>query len=157
MKIFLTLVIGLVIGAFAVWVYRDNISNPQPQPVGEQIKDSAQSAGDTLREKLSSLKLRREDITNELAATGKVIREKSRKAGEAIADATADARITTAIKGKLIADSGLSTLSISVNTTEGVVTLSGTVPSEEYISQAMSIALETDGVSKVISTLQIKP
>ena len=51
----------------------------------------------------------------------------------------------------------LSALSISVNTTAGVVTLSGFVNSTEDISKAMLLALETDGVREVISTLQVKP
>ena len=74
-----------------------------------------------------------------------------------IADATADARMTAAIKGKLVATRDLSALSISVNTTGGVVTLSGTVPAPEDISKAMLLAMDTDGVTEVISTLQVKP
>lgn len=156
MKIFISLLFGIIIGAFAVWIYRDNQEKSHPQSVGEQIKDSAQSARDTVADKWRELKLRTEDITNELAGTGRVIREKAQAAGRAIADATADARITAAIKAKLVADSGLSSLSISVNTTDGVVTLAGAVSSADQISRAISIALEVDGVNKVISTLQIK-
>jgi hyperosmotically inducible protein len=85
-----------------------------------------------------------------------VVRRKAKEAGQAISDATADARITAAIKGKLVT-SDLPGLSISVNTTAGVVTLSGTVPSAEAISKAMLVAMETDGVKEVISTLQVKP
>jgi osmotically-inducible protein OsmY len=43
-----------------------------------------------------------------------------------------------------------------VNTTRGVVTLSGTVSSEAKIGKAMLLALQTEGVQEVISTLQIK-
>ncbi len=78
-------------------------------------------------------------------------------AGHAIADATADARITAAIKGKLLASRDLSALNISVNTTAGVVTLSGFVSSSEDISKAILLAMETDGVREVVSTLQVKP
>jgi hyperosmotically inducible periplasmic protein len=73
-----------------------------------------------------------------------------------IADATADARITTAIKGQYALDSEISALTISVNTTKGVVTLSGTVKSHDHIKKAMQIALQIDGVTEVISTLQVK-
>src|SRR4029077_8547180 len=95
-------------------------------------------------------------IKDELSRTGKVIREKTRQAGDAIADATANARITAAIKTKLVADSGLSAFKIDVDTTDGVVTLSGTVSSYEEIAKAINLALETDGVHKVVSTLQVK-
>ena len=67
--------------------------------------------------------MRPEDIKEDLARGGQIVRRKAREAGQAIADATADARITTAIKGKLLANRDLSALSISVNTTGGVVTL----------------------------------
>src|SRR4030095_12155965 len=96
------------------------------------------------------------EIKEELARTGKVIRKKAEQAKTAIAGATADARITAEIKGKLALESDLSALKISVNTTDGVVTLSGTVSSHEAIQRAMKIALAVDGVSQVISTLQVK-
>jgi hyperosmotically inducible periplasmic protein len=156
MKIFVSLLFGIIIGAFAVWIYRDNQAKSRPQSVGEQIKDSAQSAGNAVADKWRELKLSTGDITNELASTGQVIREKARAAGQAIADATAEPRTTATIKGKLMADSGLSSLNISVNTTGGVVTLSGMVSSADQIVKAMQIAMEVDGVSKVISTLQVK-
>lgn len=103
------------------------------------------------------LDLRTNDIKEELARTGQVIRRKARDAGQAIADATADARITTAIKAKLIANRELNGMGISVNTTAGIVTLSGFVGSTEQIGKAMLLAMETDGVREVISTLQVKP
>ncbi len=85
-----------------------------------------------------------------------MIREKAREAGNAISDATANARITAAIKAKLFAEPGVSALSINVDTNDGLVTLSGTVSSHEQIAKAIKIAMETDGVTKVISTLQVK-
>ena len=104
---------------------------------------------------LRSLHLRPQDLKEELAGTGQVIRRKAEQTGKAIADATADARITTAIKGKLLANRELSGLSISVSTTGGIVTLSGPVASAEDIGKAMLVALQTEGVKEVISTLQI--
>jgi len=92
-----------------------------------------------------------------LAKTGQVVRRKAQQAGQAIADATADARITAAIKARLMAARDLPAMSISVNTTGGVVTLSGAVSSAEEVSKAMLVTLETEGVREVISTLQVKP
>ena len=95
-------------------------------------------------------------IQEELAQTGRVIREKARQAGAAVSDATADARITGAIKTRLLKESNLAALKIDVDTHEGAVTLSGVVASAEHISRTMEIAYETEGVRKVISTLQVK-
>jgi len=126
------------------------------QEATNQVENAAKSAGDAIQEKLKVLDLRPQDVKDELARSGQVVRRTAKEAGQAIADATADARITAAIKGKLIASRDLSALSISVNTTAGIVTLSGTVPSTEAIGKAMLLAMETDGVKEVISTLQVK-
>jgi osmotically-inducible protein OsmY len=155
-RIFLALVIGILIGVSAVWLY-SNRSNPTVQSASDQVEHAVKSASDTIQEKLKVLDLRTNDIKDELARTGQVVRRKTREAGQAISDATADARITAAIKGKVLAHRDLSALSISVNTTGGIVTLSGTVSSMEDISKAMLLAMETDGVHEVISTLQVKP
>ena len=157
MKIFVTLLIGVLIGAAAFWVYSTKEGRSHAQKTGDQIESAAKSAKDTIQDKLKVLDLRSDDIKDELAKTGQVVRRKAREAGQAISDATADARTTATIKGKLLANRDLSSLSISVNTTEGIVTLSGTVSSTEEISKAMLVAMETDGVREVVSTLQVKP
>lgn len=108
---------------------------------------------DAARDKLRLLHLRSEDIKDELARTGRVVRRKAGKAGQAVTDATADARITAAIKTKLVADHDLSTFNVSAYTTAGVVTFKGTVSSPEQIGKAMLLAMETAGVREVISEL----
>jgi osmotically-inducible protein OsmY len=55
-----------------------------------------------------------------------------------------------------VGDSALSVLNISVSTTDGRVTLSGTASSAEDIRKAMALAADTDGVREVASTLQVK-
>jgi len=157
MRVFLALIIGIAIGIAAVWYFNHNKNNSQFHSAGEEIKSTAQSAGNALDEKLRSWKLDRESITNELARTGRVIRDKASAAGQALKDATADARVTAAIKTKLVKDPDLSAWDIHVSTTDGVVTMSGTVSSPELIGKAMELALDTDGAHQVISTLQVKP
>src|SRR6266567_9486387 len=156
MKAFFILLVGIVLGAAAVWFYSTKQGKSVVRATGEQIESTTKSARDSVQEKLRVFDLRPEQVKDDLARTGQVVRRKAREAGQAIADATADARITTAIKGKLVADRALSALSISVNTTSGVVTLSGTVSSPEHIAKAMLLAMETDGVREVVSTLQVK-
>lgn len=156
MKAILLLVIGIVLGAAAVWVYTTKEGKSAMKSTGDQIQSAAKSTRDAVQEKIRVLDLRPDQIKEDLARTGQVVRRKAREAGNAIADATADARITGAIKAKILASKDLSALSISVNTTGGVVTLSGTVNSPEDISKAMLLAYDTDGVTEVISTLQAK-
>jgi len=156
MKVFLALVVGIAVGAAAVWFYSSKQGKSAVQTTGDQIENTTKSARDVIQEKLKVLDLRSDDIKDDLNRTGKVVRRKAREVGQAIADSTADARITTAIKGKLVANRDLSALSISVNTTSGVVTLSGSVSSPEDIGKAILLAMETDGVREVISSLQVK-
>ena len=157
MRFFITLLVGIAIGIAGVWYFNHNKNNSQFATAGQEIKSTAQNAGDALSDKLHSWNLDREHITNELANTGRVIRDKANAAGQALKDATADTRVTTAIKAKYVKDSDLSAWDIHVSTTDGVVTLSGTVESPDLISKAMALALDTDGARQVISTLQVKP
>ncbi len=156
MRVLLALILGAIIGAAVIWLVGSPRGKEQARSTGQQIEDAAKSTKDAVQDKLQVLDLRPQDIKEELNKTGQVIRRKAHEAGQAIADATADARTTGAIKAKLLANRSLSSLSISVNTTGGVVTLSGTVPSTEDISQVMLLAMEVDGVREVVSTLQVK-
>jgi hyperosmotically inducible protein len=116
-----------------------------------------QRAADAVEAKLVAWHLTGDDIEKELTATGKVVRRQMGDFGAAVADAAGDAKITGKIKAKLALDKELSALGISVSTTEGRVTLSGNVTSSKQISRAMMLALETDGVREVSSTLHVKP
>ncbi len=156
MKIFFALLVGIAVGASAVWFYSTKQGKSAVRTTGDQIESSSKSARDVVQEKLKMLDLRSEDIRDDLARTGQVVRRKAREISKAIADGTADARITGTIKGKLVANRDLSAMSISVNTTSGVVTLSGSVSSPEDIGKAVLLAMETDGVREVISSLQVK-
>jgi hyperosmotically inducible periplasmic protein len=157
MKTFLALIVGLAIGAAAVWFYTNYRNDPRLRSAGQKVETATKSALDSATNELQALHLRPEDIKDELGRTGQVVRRAATEAGRAIADATADARTTAAIKAKLLASRDLSALNISVNTTAGVVTLSGSVASPEHISKAILLAMETDGVREVVSTLQVKP
>ena len=96
-------------------------------------------------------------IREELARPVEAVREKAKKAGDAIADTASDTWITTEIKGKLLAQTDLSGFSINVATTDGVVTLSGKVSTQAQIDKAVQTALDTRGVRRVYHTIQLGP
>jgi len=156
MRTLLALALGLTLGGAAVWFYTNYGKDPRLQSAGQKVETAAKSVRNAATNELQVLHLRPEDIKDELARSGQVVRRAASDAGRAIADATADARVTTAIKGKLLASRDLSALNISVNTTAGVVTLSGAVASSEHISKAILLAMQTDGVREVVSTLQVR-
>jgi hyperosmotically inducible protein len=152
---------GLVLVAaliFAGWWFLGKPSNRQEMTAaGENVSKSATQAVSRVRDKLHDLNFNTEDLKEELSRTGQIVREKANQVGAKVADAAADARVTAAIKAKLVADKDLSALSISVSTTDRVVTLSGQVKTHEDIKKAMDLALATDGCDKVVSSLQVKP
>jgi len=67
-----------------------------------------------------------------------------------------DAAITTAINSKFLGAKGVSTFDINVDTYNGVVTLSGHVPSKKIKRKVINLSKKTEGVKKVISKLKIK-
>jgi hyperosmotically inducible protein len=90
------------------------------------------------------------------------LQQKARDAG-AKADDTAgragevvgDAAITTAVKTKLLGDPNVSGLKIDVDTTNGIVTLTGNVPNAAEKTRAIELARETSGVKSVTDRLKI--
>ncbi len=69
---------------------------------------------------------------------------------------TADARITSSINTEYFKDDLIHTIRIDVDTHRGIVTLHGYADHQEEATRAIDIALDTPGVSKVISNLVIK-
>jgi gas vesicle protein len=141
--------IGLLVGAFLTagtgWYFVVARKDPR-----------VTHAWDAVDARLTAWHLGSDDIKDELSSSGKVLRRSVREVGSAVASASADAAITGKIKAKYAVDRDLSAFGISVNTTDGRVTLAGRVTSAQQIGKAMLIALETDGVREVTSTLQVK-
>ena len=155
MKVLLLLIV-LVAGGALVWYGTQRTDKPAVEEMKEDISSGTERMKNAVKDGLSNISLDTEQIKEELSRSGTVVRKKAKEIGTAIADATADGRTTATIKGKFVADPNLSALDISVNTTAGVVTLSGSVATHEEIGKAMKLALETDGVQEVVSTLQVR-
>ncbi|MCR4298717.1 MAG: BON domain-containing protein [Gallionella sp.] len=79
--------------------------------------------------------------------------EQSEKAGVAIDDA----EITTKVKAAIFAEPGLKTLQISVDTVNGVVSLTGSVNSQPNSDTAQALAGAVAGVNRVENRLVLKP
>jgi len=72
---------------------------------------------------------------------------------ESFSDYLDDASITTAVKTKFLAENGLDSLDISVETTQGVVTLRGQVENQAQSALAEVLAGESGGVTGVVNDL----
>jgi hyperosmotically inducible protein len=92
---------------------------------------------------------------------------KAREAGAAIGDKVAvgastaqhainNAALTGKIKAKMTLDDTLKGSSISVETLDGAVTLSGTVISPAQHTRALQLARETDGVKSLTDQLKVR-
>lgn len=156
MKTLFVLIVLIALGLGGYWYLSKEGDKSDLQRAEEKALKGAQDLKEAVQDKFKDLKLSGPEFKEEIQKGGTIVRKKAEQVGAVIADAAADARITAAIKAKLVKERTLSALRISVNTTDGVVTLSGSVDSAEEISQAMKLALETDGVREAISTLQVK-
>jgi hyperosmotically inducible protein len=102
-----------------------------------------------------------------LSKAGEVAREGVREAGKAAQKATdaakdgageagrllGDGALTAKVKTALLADEGVPGSSIDVDSSAGVVTLSGRLASQSQIDRAVAIARAIDGVSRVENRL----
>jgi len=68
-----------------------------------------------------------------------------------------DSAITTALKSKFLAEKGLDSMDIKVETTKGVVILRGQVVKKSQSVLAEKIARNTDGVRKVVNKISVMP
>jgi len=126
-----------------------------PPTLSERAEKTYEDTKDAISAKLTEWNLTPSDIKADLEKSGRVVRDKTLAAGEKVGGALDNARIVTVINGKYVGDKDLSALKINVDASEGVVTLKGTVASVELIGRAIALALETEGVSQVISVLTL--
>lgn len=77
--------------------------------------------------------------------------------GKTVGETIDDATITTRVKTALLNDPDVAGTRIDVDTTTGVVTLSGIVKNQAEADKAVAIARRIGGVKDVKSTLQVKP
>ena len=77
--------------------------------------------------------------------------------GKTVGETIDDATITTRVKTALLNDPQVAGLKIDVDTTKGIVTMSGIVKSPAEAERAVQLARQTDGVRDVKSTLQVGP
>ena len=120
---------------------------------------AAATTGD-LREGARELGRDARDVARDATDTAKeAARDAKDKAGDAASRtgaAISDASITAAVKTKFLADTTISGLKIDVDTTDGVVTLKGTVASKAEADRAVSVARNSDGVKRVINNLRVQ-
>ena len=76
--------------------------------------------------------------------------------GKTVGETVDDATITARVKTALLNDPQIAGLKIDVDTTKGIVTMSGIVRSREEEQRAVQLARGVPGVQDVKSTLQVQ-
>jgi chaperonin GroES len=141
MRVLLRLVVVAALVLGGIWLIQDR---------------KLASSGREVRSAIDSMvrQLDVHELGEELKRTGRIVRRKAGQAAREVADATQDARTTAGIKTGLALDPTLSALDISVDTTDGRVTLAGHVDSTETCPGDW-IALEARRRA-VVSTIQVR-
>ena len=67
MRILLALILGVAVGAAAVWYFGAGRSNPRMKQATNEVESAVKSAGDAVQEKLKVFDLRPQDVKDELA------------------------------------------------------------------------------------------
>jgi len=92
-------------------------------------------------------------VTAAVVALGLAPTARAEGAGQYIDDAA----VTTKVKASLLSDSMLKASDVSVETTQGVVQLSGSVNSKEQEAEAVKNTNQVSGVKSVKDLLVVKP
>ena len=108
----------------------------------------------------------REDTTTEIGRppldkaaardAGAEIGEKAAVAAARVSESLGEGSLTAKIKAKMVLDDLVKARAINVTTDGTVVTLAGTVNSRQERDRALTLARETDGVTRVIDQLAIR-
>ena len=88
--------------------------------------------------------------------TGIAVGAGAKEAAQQVGDTATDASITAAIKMRMADDPVVSAMKINVDTTDGKVTLNGTVQNAAENEQAVGLARSVDGVKSVDSKLVVR-
>ncbi len=119
---------------------------------------SATALRDTVRETVGDTV--RDSVRTAARETGAEVRERASAGVQTAVDraeeAVTAAALTSKIKAKMALDDAVKASDIDVDTDGTVVTLTGTVGSEDEQRRAVRIATETAGVTKVENRLRVR-
>ncbi len=114
----------------------------------QRAEDKASDAKEKTEDAAHNAKVKTEDAAHDAKV-------KSEKAADKTGEVLTDAAITSEVKTKFLATPGVSGLNINVDTTDGVVTLTGTVKSQAEMNKAMTEARASKGVKRVVNHMKV--
>lgn len=124
------------------------LRNLKTRVVGSETKDA-------FSRQRAEWQLDADNLKAELEKNGRIVREKATTARESTAMTGDNAQIVTVVKSKLVADPEIFASKIQVGADQGVVSLTGSAGSADLVGRAIQLALDTEGVNRVVSSLTI--
>jgi hyperosmotically inducible periplasmic protein len=95
-------------------------------------------------------------MTADASAAANRAADRVEKAGDKVAAKAEDAAVTAKVKARLMAEPGIDSLQIDVDTINGRVTLSGEVDTPQHRARAKELAGSVEGVTGVVDRLSMK-
>ena len=96
-----------------------------------------------------------DEATAALQRAGQEVKQGSEQLAREAKPLLDDATLTAKVKAKLAADPEVTAYTIDVDTSAGVVTLSGTVKTADESAEAEKLARDTEGVQSVVNRLTV--
>jgi osmotically-inducible protein OsmY len=147
-RMMLSFLIGVAAGALGHWYLQQDAGKRAVAEARETVVASTEKAKVAMRQGV-------DDIKEELSRTGRVIRDKVTGTSPPATNVAVTSAASATIQSRLQAEPSLAGSKIHVEASNGIVTLSGTVSSYEQIGAAMKLALDAEGVQRVVSLLQV--
>jgi hyperosmotically inducible protein len=146
-RLLILAIVGVAgVAAYAYW--SDN---------GAALREKATDfATETAKREASELAGKAADEAKE--AAGKIAStaaDGARDAAGKLGDTVSDSALTAKIKSKMALDDHVKARAINVDTSAGVVTLSGVVASGDERKRAVQLARDTEGITRVVDRLEV--
>ena len=137
-RLVLLIIVLVAVGGFLLgwWAFGDN------ERAAQDTREAIGTAGEASTEKAREV--------------GAQVGETAAVAANQAKDALANGAITAKIKSKMTLDDTVKAMNIDVDTSNGTVTLSGTVETEAQRQRALQLARETNGVRQVVDHLKVR-
>lgn len=116
---------------------------------GQSVKEGTEEVAEEVGDKTEDVG---EEIGDKAEDVGEAVKDTAEEVGETVQDGS----ITAAIKMKFANDEVVSASNIDIDTSNGVVTLNGTVASQVEANRAVELAQAVSGVKNVRSNLIIE-
>lgn len=135
----------------------------EDQTAGQKLDSAIAKTEDAAREAEAKAAAAATDAKEAATRMGEQIKEGTAEiradasaAADRVASSVDDAAITASVSASLVKDPDLSAFKINVDTSGGVVTLSGPAPNQAAKDRAETLAKEVSGVKQVNNNLEVK-